>query len=292
VPHQLYVATDESAHKQSWISTHRLSGFFCLAFLLSWYPWVIAMARGRSTGPNPLGPFVAALVIAALAGGRQELKTLLGRLVRVRVGWRWYAFVFAVPVLFCLAAAALTLLLTGWHWLWFSADKLRELPDRLIFTLLFVGLGEEPGWRGFALPALQKKHSPLVASLFLAPVWALWHLPLFGHEFPLPIVAPFVVGLVGATFVQTWLFNRTRGSVLMQMLFHSTVNTVGAGLIFPLFNGTALIVLWWVYAGLWLAAGIVLIRFFEERTVTSVQFALTRDRMTPTDAGEQFPQRV
>jgi hypothetical protein len=82
------------------------------------------------------------------------------------------------------------------------------------------------------------------------------------------IVAPFVVGLFGATFVQTSLFNRTRGSIFVQMLFHATVNTVGAGLIFPLFNGAALIVLWWVYAAFWLAAGIVLMRFFEEATAT------------------------
>ena len=60
--------------------------------------------------------------------------------------------------------------------------------------------------------------------------------------------------------MQTWLFNHTRGSVLLQMLFHATVNTVGAGLIFPLFTGTALLVLWWTYAGLWLCTGVMLIR--------------------------------
>jgi membrane protease YdiL (CAAX protease family) len=165
-----------------------------------------------------------------------------------------------MPVLICLIAAAITLPLTGSHAVLPAAEKLRELPDRFIFIFLFIGLGEEPGWRGFALPALQKKHSPLIASLILAPIWAGWHLPLWGHEFPLAIVPAFIVGLFGATMVQTWLFNCTRGSILVQMLFHATVNTVGVGLIFPLFNGGALIVLWWVYAALWLGLGVLLLR--------------------------------
>lgn len=245
---------------ESWISRHRLPVFVVLAYLLSWYPWLIALARGRTTGPNPLGPFIAALVIAAVAGGKEELRALLRRLVRARVGWRWYGFILAAPVLICLVAAVVTLPLTSSAAVFPSAENLRELPDRFIFTFLFIGLGEEPGWRGFALPVLQEKYSPLRASLILAPLWALWHLPLFGHEFSLPIVPAFVVGLFGATMVQTWLFNRTDGSVLIQMLFHSIVNTVGAGLIFPLFNGAPFVVLWWVYAALWLTAGIALMR--------------------------------
>ena len=136
-----------------------------------------------------------------------------------------------------------------------SIEKLRELPERFLFILLFIGLGEEPGWRGFALPHLQTKHSPLIASLILAPVWALWHLPLIGNEFPWPIVLPFVLSVFGATLMLTWLFNRTKGSVLLPMLFHATVNTVGAGMIFPLFSGESLVLLWWIYGSAWLCAG-------------------------------------
>jgi hypothetical protein len=247
-----------SKKRESWIARHQLPLFFALAYLLSWYPWIIALAQGRSTGPNPLGPFVAAMIMAALVGGRRELKDLLSRLVRARVGWRWYAFLFALPVGLCLAAAVVAMLVTGSHPSLLASDKWRELPDRFIFIFLFIGLGEEPGWRGFALPRLQKNHSPLIASLILAPLWAIWHLPLMGHEFPLPILPAFLVSLLGGTLVQTWLFNRTRGSVLIQMLFHATVNTIGAGLIFPLFSGSALLVLWWTNALLWLALGFAL----------------------------------
>ena len=254
------MSTPNSAEeKKSWIARHQLPVFFCLAYVLSWYPWIIALVQGRSTGPNPLGPFVAAMIIAAIAGGRKELKGLLSRLVRARVGWRYYAFVFAFPVTLCLAAAALAMLVTGSHPQLPGSEKLRELPEKFIFIFLFIGLGEEPGWRGFALPRLQKHHSPLAASLILAPLWAIWHLPLMGNEFPLPILPAFLVSLLGGTLVQTWLFNRTRGSVLVQMLFHATVNTIGAGLVFPLFSGPALLVLWWTNAFLWVAIGFALL---------------------------------
>ena len=253
--------------KQSWIVRHRLSAFFCLAYLLSWYPWIIALARGKSTGPNPFGPFVAAIIITALAGGKQELKALFGRLVRGRVGWRWYAIVFTLPIILCVFAAAITFLLTGSHR---PADKWRELPERFVFIFLFIGLGEEPGWRGFALPHLQKKYSPVIASLVLAPVWALWHLPLFGNEFPWPIVPPFILSVFGATLLLTWIFNNTNGSVLLPMLCHATVNTVGAGLIFPLFAGETLILLWWIYGFIWLGVGLGVLSFGATRNVQKI----------------------
>src|ERR1043166_4805504 len=144
---------------------------------------------------------------------------------------------------------------------WPASTAWSELPDRFVFIFLFIGLGEEPGWRGFALPQLQTKYSPLVASLVLGPVWALWHLPLVGNEFPWPIVPAFLLSLFGDTFMLTWLFNCTNGSVFLPMLFHATVNTVGAGLIFPLFSGAALIILWYIYGVIWLCLGLATLLF-------------------------------
>ena len=118
-----------------------------------------------------------------------------------------------------------------------TAAAWRELPDRFLFIFLFIGLGEEPGWRGFALPRLQQQHTPLIASLILAPVWALWHLPLMGNEFPAAVIPAFLISLLGGTLIQTWLFNRTKSSVFAQMLFHATVNTVGAGTGVPALQG-------------------------------------------------------
>jgi membrane protease YdiL (CAAX protease family) len=238
------------------IARHQLSAFFVLAFIFSWYPWVLAIARSRTSGPNPLGPLIAALVVSGIAEGWPGMRELLGRIVRVRFGLQWYAVIFGLPVVLC--AVALTIVAGfGQPVALPSAAAWRELPDRFIFIFLFIGLGEEPGWRGFALPCLQKRHTPFMASLILAPVWALWHLPLMGNEFPAPVIPAFLISLLGGTLIQTWLFNRTRGSVLAQMLFHATVNTVGAGLVFPLLKGPTFVAFWYVYAALWLIIGFV-----------------------------------
>ena len=239
------------------IARHELSAFFCLAFVFSWYPWIVAMIRGRTSGPNPLGPLVAALVVTAIAEGWSGVRALLGRIVRVRFGLGWYGIVLGLPFAFCAVAVAIMAAFDP-HLSLPTATAWRELPDRFLFIFLFIGLGEEPGWRGFALPRLQKKHTPLIASLILAPVWALWHFPLLGNEFPLPIIPAFLISLLGGTLIQTWLFNRTKGSVFAQMLFHATVNTVGAGLVFPLFNGISFVIFWYVYASLWIVAGLAI----------------------------------
>jgi len=252
----------------SWLKHHRLIAFYVLAFLLSWYPWLLALLRHTTSGPNPLGPFVAAIVITAATEGKTGLGVFFRRLIRCRFGIQWYLLVLLVPPLICVLAATITIGLAG------SRQQTLRLPtphewsdsvDRFILIFFFIALGEEPGWRGFALPHLQKTFSPLQASFLLAPVWAFWHLPLIGNEFPWPIVPAFVISVFGGTLFQTWLFNRTNESVLIEMILHAVVNTVGAGLLFPQFKGTPLVVLWSIYAILWFAAGLSVLIFSSDR---------------------------
>jgi membrane protease YdiL (CAAX protease family) len=250
-------AVERRASGAKWrvaISRHQLPAFFTLAFLFSWYPWIIAMARGQTSGPNPLGPLIAALLVAGIAEGWGGVRDLLGRIVRARFGLRWYAVIFGLPIAICAGAVAVTAAF-GKGVPFPNTAAWRELPDRFLFIFLFIGLGEEPGWRGFALPRLQNRRTPLRASMILAPIWALWHLPLMGNEFPVAVIPAFLMSLLGGTLIQTWLFNRTKGSVFAQMLFHATVNTVGPGLVFPLFKGAGFVAFWYVYAALWLIIG-------------------------------------
>jgi len=253
---------------KAFLKQQRLVAFFVLAFALSWYPWVLALMQRRTSGPNPLGPFVAAIVLTAVVYGRRGLREFFRRIIHWRVGARWYAVALGMPVAICLIASTITLCcLPHTQIAPLSLEKICELPERFLFILLFIGLGEEPGWRGFALPELQTKHSSLNASLILAPVWAIWHLPLIGNEFQWPIVAPFVLSVFGATFALTWIFNGTKESVLLTMLMHATVNTVAAGLMFPLFFSAALVALWWTYSVLWLLTGLSLLLFCTNKDV-------------------------
>jgi CAAX amino terminal protease family. len=241
--------------------------FLLLAFPLSWYPWILALIHGKQSGPNPLGPLVAAIVVSAFTAGWSGVKSLLARIIRWRVGIQWYAIVFLIPLFAVVAAAFITELINAPQQ---SASKLagwRDVVDRFIFIFLFIGLGEESGWRGFLLEKLQGKRTAIASSFIIIPIWAIWHLPLFGSEIGVPLLIPFLIGLSSATFLSTWIYNRTNGSVLLVMLFHTTVNTIGAGWIFPLFQGSALIMLWWVYAIIWaiVAIGVVVIVGIEPK---------------------------
>jgi CAAX protease family protein len=250
-------------------TANRLVLFFALAFSLSWYPWIIAFFKGTTSGPNPLGPLVAALIVTALTEGRSGIKDFLKRLVRWRVDFRWYAVVFLLPLFCCLVAA--TIALSTGAQLKPSAEYSNlwgEVAPKFVFILLFIGLGEEPGWRGYAIEKLQKLYSPLKSSLILAPIWALWHLPLMGSEFPAPIIPAFLLSVVGATIVLTLVYNGSQRSILLPMLMHATVNTVSSGFMFQLFHPQDVTSLWYIYAVIWFATSMAGAFLLKSKTAT------------------------
>jgi membrane protease YdiL (CAAX protease family) len=158
---------------------------------------------------------------------------LLRRIVLWRVGFRWYLFaLIGVPVVMALG----TLIVPGG-----LASVLALGPGYVpsylgsfvLVTILGGPLFEEPGWRGFALPRLQPLHGPLVGTLILGLLWALWHLPEFlvptwaessGGSGFLDIVK-FVVIAITFAIVTTWVFNNTKGSVFMAILVHASIDT-------------------------------------------------------------------
>ena len=233
--------------------------FFALAFLLSWYPWLLGMLGvAGASGINPLGVFAAALIVAGISDGWAGIAALLRRIVRWRMGWRWLAAGIGVPVAILALACALNVACgaappTSDQW-----AQWPDIVDKFIFTFLFVGLGEEPGWRGFALPALYRHRSPLSAAVLLGAAWAAWHLPLFGSEFGWDTVPYFLISVFAGSIVLAWLFNGSRQSVLLCMLTHATVNAVGAGYLFHFFNGADLQRLWWIYALVWAGTAAVI----------------------------------
>jgi len=235
-----------------------LTVFFPLAFLLSWYPWLLSFLGVKASGINPLGVLAAALIVAGVGGGWSGVKSLLLRIVHVRFGLRWYAVALSLPVLFVGLALALNVAAgapppTSEAW-----ARWPEIVDRFIFGFLFVGLGEEPGWRGFALPELMRRRSALAAALVLGAVWALWHMPLFGSEFAWNLVPAFLLSVFAGSIVTAWLFNSTGRSVFVTMLMHAEINAIGAGYVFRFFTGADYVRLWWIYTALWVAGAVLI----------------------------------
>lgn len=206
-----------------------------LAFGITWAVWV-----PRAVG-IPVGavgqlwtwvPAVAALLAAALTGGRGALRDLGARLVRWRVGWRWYLVVVLGPAAFSVVVALLYALMGG-SFAAATPPALRGetplviLPLFLVVLFITDGVGEELAWRGFALPRLLASYNALVASLILGVLWALWHLPLVWTEVAPLYQQPVWLLLLDTTaksILFTWVFLHTRGSVLVAALLHATTN--------------------------------------------------------------------
>jgi membrane protease YdiL (CAAX protease family) len=183
-----------------------------------------------------VGPTLAAFLMTAVTEGRAGILHLLRRYVLWRAGISWYLVVLlGVPALMLITYLTLPGALSAFHLPGLSFWSTYLIG--YLTTLVFLGpLGEEPGWRGFALPRLQQRSGPLVGSLLLGVLWSLWHLPLFlfvpgyhgaGTGFA-GILGPFVVFvifIIALTYIFTWVFNNTRGSLLLAILLHASINT-------------------------------------------------------------------
>ncbi len=174
------------------------------------------------------GPSLAAVIVAAGSGG---VKPLLRRLGRWRVGGRWYLVAFGLPVAVMGGAIGIYALLGGeLGAVVVGSGTLVSLVGWLLpRTLGGGGLGEELGWRGFALPRLQARMGAVSAAALLGVVWTLWHLPLVLVSRS-PLVQGAALLLFGApmSFVYAWILNGTGGSVLLPVLLHGTQNGLSA----------------------------------------------------------------
>jgi membrane protease YdiL (CAAX protease family) len=246
-------------------TTDPLPAFFGLTFCISWGFWVPMIVLGREIAAlriaGTFGPLVAAILVAAGAQGLPGVYALWRRFTRWRVGVRWYLFALLSTAVVVLTALGLDRVLAGSTGALLGTPILPQaatvpgggaafpgggglftgggapLPAAaalvrilLVFgyVLLFSVLGEETGWRGFALPRLQRRIGPLGASVLLGLIWGVWHLPLFlipgsfHQEIPFAL---FVVQAVAHAVVMTWLYNHTGGSLVPVHLFHAASNT-------------------------------------------------------------------
>jgi membrane protease YdiL (CAAX protease family) len=224
------------------LKQHAVIAYFVLAFVLSWaieLP-LVASAQGWLHIPVPsaihylasFGPIVSALIITAATEGGHGIRRLLAGLMQWRVGLGWILVSILSPIALFVVAAIVGYATNG---TWPDLALLGEIDylpylgvvGAFMLWLLTFGLGEEVGWRGYALPRLQQQYSALTATLIIGVVWALWHVPAFFYRdtymamgllagFPL-----FLLSIIAASIIFTWLYNSTRGSLLMVILFHA-----------------------------------------------------------------------
>jgi uncharacterized protein len=236
----------------TFIKRHPLVAFFALAYALTW-PVIPLVTVSPAIGLLGLfGPALAAIAVAAVADGKPGLKDLLGRTVRWRVGARWYAIALGLPVVLTLTTAG-TYLLLG------APTALRSGTLSVLEPIIFVlVVGEELGWRGYALPRLLARRSALAASLILGVLWGVWHLPTFfvpgAPQYGLPIPA-FVLLTTAYSVLFTWIFLHTRGNVLIATLFHGAIN-LSQGLFL---GGLDPAREYWLLAAIYTASALVLV---------------------------------
>jgi membrane protease YdiL (CAAX protease family) len=265
----------------NWVARHDLASYFVLAFAVSWCLWPLVALNPDSSPLVPFGPLVAAVVVSAVAGGRRQLRELLGHLTRWRVHPLWYLIAIAGPVLICGMAAALTVAAgapvpnpEGYtDWL--------TIAVTFVSTIVIVGLFEEVGWRGFALPRLQRRLPALPAALVLGVIWASWHLPeLISDPTGQRPPVQFVIGILAQSVILAWLYNSTNASLPMVIMFHAALNTA-ARFLLPGFAEGYYQLAWWILTGIdVLLAVIVTFLGGPAKLVTRIP---RRQQPTPTD---------
>lgn len=227
---------------KSFNNRYPLITFFLLAFTGTWLvisPWVFD-TFGWIEIPDELGiilfilstftgPFFAAFYVTGKLEGKKGKKNLWRRIFQMRIGLVWYVAVLFTFLLVWLTAynllyrgAPLAALIAN------PALMVTAFLPNVLTGLLIPSLGEEPGWRGFALPRLQKDFGPVLGTLILGTLHGIWHLPALFT----PLLGPFswdsfltfVLTAAAGTFIYTWVFNNTRGSVWIAILLHASSN--------------------------------------------------------------------
>jgi len=207
--------------------------FLLITFFITWgilalfmvLPEAMSRIFGQLSGNNPLfflavwAPAIAAFIIISRKTGLGGLRHYLSRVLRWRTHRSWYVFLFlGIPLVFYGGSALKGNLLD---------DPFPFATGQALLIALFLGMIKGPleefGWRGFALPLLQRKMAPFWSGLVLGIIWGFWHLPAFlvsGTQQSAWSFLPFFAGTVTISLIITALFNDSKGSILLPMVMH------------------------------------------------------------------------
>lgn len=217
----------------SFLRSHPLTSYFVLAFVFAWAVWLpmifwqLPPVLMWLAGIAPIG---SGILVTWLADGRDGLRALGQRLTLKGLTLRWILIASLLPLGLRLVSLTFD-----------SAVSVSILP---LFGLAFLkglaytpmALFEEVGWRGFALPRLVQKYSPLASALVLGIIWAAWHIPLLiGNSFLYADMNPYwwVVDILFVSLFLTWMFTKTQGNLWLPCLFHGMANMTASTLPLP-----------------------------------------------------------
>ena len=235
--------------------------FFLLTFGISWGCWLPSRLFLSSVLPEIssllhtlglCGPTISAIIVTGAIKGKPGIDELLKRLTLWRVGWPWYLFVLFSTAVIGYLAIGLYVIIGG------TAPAISFSIFIYLPGILTMGLTEEIGWRGFALPELQKKYSALTSAVIIGVIWAIWHL-VINPTHPLFILG-FSLEVVLLSIIFTWVYNNTNGSILLVALYHTVMNIVISNLKIPTIPG-----LWLIYFSLDLLLVLIIVWHYGPR---------------------------
>jgi uncharacterized protein len=227
------------------MNLNRLLSFFVTSYLISWLIWLplYLPAFGIRTLPvlpyhhafGALGPLLAGIIFAVKENGERGFTGMINSMFNPKGKLVCLIIAILGPFLIVLIAIFANSFMSSSPVNFGGIGVSKEFPEFsffsfFIYNLVSFGMGEETGWRGYALPALQKKFNPFWASLILAIGWALWHWPLFLYrpgytEMGLSGIAGWFMSLVTGSILLTWMYNRSK-SILVCAFFHATIDIV------------------------------------------------------------------
>jgi len=180
-------------------------------------------------------PSVAAVIVTGTLDGRPGIGKLFRKFIQFRIAGRWYLAAL-IPFGLAFAAAGIYRMAGGVASGGVSLE-LRFWIALIVVNLLQGATGEEPGWRGFALPRLLERYSPLKAGLILGIIWNFWHVPLWfisGYSSLnlLLYCLFFSIGVISLSVLMTWIFCKTSQSLVPMVITHFSDNT-GLALVGP-----------------------------------------------------------
>lgn len=204
---------------------HIISVYFVITYLLSgilFLPYALFNLDTSGFVLPQLAPGISAILMVRLTNSRDGILTFIKKLNTWKVGLQWYIIAVIIPIIILIMRMVFSGIISDTSLVSINLSKMNLILS-ILPGVLIGAIGEEIGWRGFLLPVLQSRMNALKSSLVLGVLWGLFHFPIvIGYGIDIFLV--FMVYVTLLSIVITWLYNNSKGSVIITILFHAVIN--------------------------------------------------------------------